>query len=157
MDVNWLVSLLASIPLSILANLLTPRLKNWWGRQSLSRSRHRISQLESDLARIAKYASSASELSLFLSASILRFLFLFAFASAATALGTALLPTVFGPFSSLIVALATGFYLSSGLLAADALETLRKVRDFEQFQASQNKIISGLKAATERKGIGESK
>src|SRR5689334_2825347 len=47
-----IVALLLAFPLSLLANLLTPNIKNWWAQRSIKTLQRRIQKLEGDLAKI---------------------------------------------------------------------------------------------------------
>jgi hypothetical protein len=44
-----LIAIALAIPLSVVANLLTPRLRDWWSQRSKKRLQDRISVLEHDL------------------------------------------------------------------------------------------------------------
>jgi hypothetical protein len=48
-----LVAILLAIPLSVLANLLTPKVQRWWGTTSRSRKIKRMENLKNELERIA--------------------------------------------------------------------------------------------------------
>jgi len=55
-DLGWwgfvisVVALLGAYPLSLLANLTSPALKNWWAERSIASTRKRIDKLEKQLA-----------------------------------------------------------------------------------------------------------
>src|SRR6266550_4235035 len=65
-DLAWwgvflaVVALIAMLPVSILANILTPKLKNWWAERSEASTRKRIETLEKILA---DYEQNYKELS----------------------------------------------------------------------------------------------
>ncbi len=52
MDVSLVVGLLASVPLSIIANMLTPRAQRWWAKTSAARKEKRIQKLKAELAEL---------------------------------------------------------------------------------------------------------
>ena len=62
-QVNWIISFLMAIILSIIANLVTPNIRNWLAKWSESRSSARIEELRLDLEEISKYVDSPSKLS----------------------------------------------------------------------------------------------
>ena len=51
-EINWLVSLLVGIPLSIVANLLTPKLQNWLAKRSMQKSKKRITLINLEYKKI---------------------------------------------------------------------------------------------------------
>jgi heme A synthase len=59
-DLGWwgfvisLMALLGAYPLSLLANLTSPALKNWWAERSIASTRKRIDKLEKQLAEYMK-------------------------------------------------------------------------------------------------------
>jgi hypothetical protein len=60
-DLGWwgfvisIIALLSAYPLSLLANLTSPALKNWWAERSVASTRKRIDQLERQLAEYMQY------------------------------------------------------------------------------------------------------
>ena len=50
--IDWAISLVAAIPLSILANLMTPAIANWMARRSKVKSQKRRKILEKELAQV---------------------------------------------------------------------------------------------------------
>jgi len=52
MDVSLVVGLLAAVPLSIIANMLTPRTQRWWAKTSAARKTRRIQKLKAELAEL---------------------------------------------------------------------------------------------------------
>jgi hypothetical protein len=58
-----IVGLALLLPASILANLLTPMLKNWWAERSVASTRKRIAKLEEELAQaVAEYPEPSETL-----------------------------------------------------------------------------------------------
>jgi hypothetical protein len=54
-SVIGVVAFFLSVPMSVLANLLTPRVQNWWALRSKNAARKRIASLERNLWRISQY------------------------------------------------------------------------------------------------------
>jgi hypothetical protein len=60
-DLAWwgfvlgVLALLLMLPASIFANILTPKLKNWWAERSVAATRKRIEKLEKELALCEPY------------------------------------------------------------------------------------------------------
>ena len=57
-DLGWwafwisLLALISAFPLSVLANLASPKIRNWWASRSRAALQKRIAVLESDLAHM---------------------------------------------------------------------------------------------------------
>lgn len=51
MSMDLIIGLAVSVPLSIVANILTPRVLRWWDRRKRTMSDRRMRQLQEDLAR----------------------------------------------------------------------------------------------------------
>src|SRR5438445_11974470 len=60
-DLGWwgfvisIIALISAYPLSLLANLTTPSLKNWWAERSTASLTKRIGKLEAQLAGCMQY------------------------------------------------------------------------------------------------------
>jgi hypothetical protein len=66
----FFAGLIASIPLSILANIATPYVADYWARWSQGRKEKRIDKLVTQLARVARYHEDRSALAAFLAVNI---------------------------------------------------------------------------------------
>jgi O-antigen/teichoic acid export membrane protein len=146
-NINWLVSLLAAIPLSIAANLLTPYIRDWFAKRSSKKAQKRIKEIEFEQGIVARYAESKEDLSLFLLGTILRVLVLFSLASGIALMGflpnvTPLVPGALYGAGGMISALA---YLLGITRGVSALGTLRKVENFNEYNAEVESLKSTLK------------
>jgi len=56
-----ILALILAFPLSLLANLLTPRIRNWWAERSINSLTHRIADLEKELAGLQEPVISDGE------------------------------------------------------------------------------------------------
>ena len=152
-QINWIISLLMGILLSIIANLFTPSIRNWLAKRSESRSSARVEELKLDLEEISKYANSPSNLSLLISHTIIQVLIFFSLASAIASLGTAM-PFVLWSVNvryNELEYLSPLYLLSSSLLylvgVMNALKVSRiinKVRNFDKYKSNMEKIIISL-------------
>jgi len=52
MDVSLIVGLLTAVSLSVIANMLTPRVQRWWAKTSAVRKTKRIQKLKAELAEL---------------------------------------------------------------------------------------------------------
>src|ERR1035441_9883765 len=50
-----IAAIVLAFPLSLLANLLTPDIRNWWAGRSIAAMRRRLSDLESERAKMETY------------------------------------------------------------------------------------------------------
>lgn len=57
-----IIALLLTIPLAVTSNLLTPMVKDWWGKSSAKRAAKRIVRLEREYEKIANFKQSKNEL-----------------------------------------------------------------------------------------------
>jgi len=48
----WIAALILAFPISIAANVFTPRILNWWSARSIASLKGRIAKLESNLAAV---------------------------------------------------------------------------------------------------------
>jgi len=63
-DLGVVIGILAivlTIPLSLVANLMTPSIKNWWAARSTASLRKRIDKLENQLAEYEQYTEMSEE------------------------------------------------------------------------------------------------
>jgi hypothetical protein len=52
MNISFVIGLLLANPLSIIANVLTPGIQNWWARTNSARKQKRIAKLRKELDRL---------------------------------------------------------------------------------------------------------
>jgi hypothetical protein len=139
--INWLISLLAAIPLSIAANLLTPFIRDWFARRSSQKAATRLEEIEKELVFVSEMAASERELLRFVLWSLLRVLVYFAMASAIATLGSmpwAIMPIrsdIVGPAFAAVGAISAMLYLLAVLRGNDAAKVLWQVRHFEKYKA----------------------
>lgn len=48
----WIAALILAFPISITANIFTPKILNWWSARSIASLKQRIAKLESNLAAV---------------------------------------------------------------------------------------------------------
>lgn len=53
-SVLWGVAFVLAVPLNVLANLLTPKLRNWWSERSVTVLQKRTEKLEADLETLSE-------------------------------------------------------------------------------------------------------
>ena len=153
-QVNWIISLLMAILLSIIANLVTPSIRNWYAKFSKKRSSARVEVLKSELEEMSKYANSPSELSLLVSYSILQVLVFFSISSAIATLAT-IMPfmsenisystqCIIEIFSPLYYLLSSLFYLLGVFMAQKTLRIISRIRNFDEYKSNIEKSIISL-------------
>jgi hypothetical protein len=150
-----LATIMATIALGILANLLTPdrgallhlisqsidRIQYWWARRSMLRAQRRIERLEAKLATIEKLATSQSGLLIYIVRQGLTFLSPLALAALVVllfSLSTVLPPgadsTVGGMVVLLLIPAALVLLLFPQRIS-DFSDRLRMIRDYPQSTA----------------------
>lgn len=158
-QINWLVSLVVGIALSILANLLTPYVQNWLATHSTGRALKRIGELEEELKEVSFYAESPAELSAYLLSSIMRLLVYFRMASAFATLGSlpsAIMPMIYeiaGPIYALIGLMSSLLYLLGVIRGQRVLRVVQRVRRFPEYKKEIDDMISSLKISSERRAV----
>jgi len=50
-----LVAILLAIPLNLVANLVTPKIRNWWAERSVTGLKRRIAELQNELTKANQY------------------------------------------------------------------------------------------------------
>lgn len=148
-EINWLVSLLVAIPLSIIANLLTPRFQNWLGRRSKKNALTRITQIETEVAEIAALAADPNKVQRRTLYSIVTILTWFSVGSLPIfyQAGVFLTPLGFGFEIAYAIGGGIGsvFYLMAILHGQRTLSLLRRVDNFASFEQEAKVELDRLK------------
>lgn len=153
-EINWLVSLLVAIPLSIAGNLLTPLFHNWKAGKSKRAAKARLTTLEKEIAQAKRLASDLNRLNTYLLVSLLTVILFFA------------LPGVFGGFVSVLFILPSSmdggilprfigassgmfsalFNLMAVVRAIEAVKVYKRVANFSNYEIETNALIERLRA-----------
>jgi len=153
-QVNWIISILIALLFSIIANLVTPSIRNWYAKFSKKRSSARVEVLKSELEEVSKYANSTSELSLLVSTSILQVLVIFSMASA-VATFAAIMPfmaknvldsdrLMMELMSPLYYFLSSLSYVLGVFMASNTLKITSRIRNFDKYKSNIEKSIIDL-------------
>ena len=152
-EINWLISLLVAIPLSIAGNLLTPLFQNWKSRKSQSAARQRLKVVEKELEQATRLYADPGQLNTYLLVSLLAVIVLFS------------LPNVFGGLFSMLfvfqwpvdsnlarmISAASGmfsalFNLMAIVRATQAITLYQRVRDFTKYEPETKTLLEQLRA-----------
>jgi hypothetical protein len=144
-SVNWALSLVIAVLLSIVANLLTSPIQNWLARKSTQRAERRVERLRGELVELERLAQSPLDLGLELAALAARVLIFLAFASAITTLASIPERFLSDETSVLLQALGTLCYLISLLLAIKLANTVMPLRYFKAHRERVERMIDSLK------------
>ncbi|MFM2584786.1 hypothetical protein [Vibrio campbellii] len=139
-DVNWAISLLAAIPLSVLANLLTPNIQNWLGRRSEKRSKKRLKQLEEQRETFIKYNENRTLFLIESTSVVLKVIVLIGLGNALNSI------PIFWEVSNVAAALA---YLMSVNIALPHLNLINRLKNFDLYN---EKIESEMQTLSETAG-----
>ena len=154
-EVNWLVSLLVAIPLSIAGNLLTPRFQNWRSSKSRRTAERRLATVEKELRQVEKLSSNPSHLNTYLLVSLLSVLVLFSFSNVVSSFFSVLfvaptdshlLARLFGAMSGMANAL---FNLMAIIRASQALTVYQRVRDYPTYSIKTQQVVETLRQASQ--------
>lgn len=154
-SVNWAVSLVLAVLLSIVAHLLMHPLQNWIARQSAVRGQRRALTLEEELRSLENLARSPFDFAVATAVSGIKIVIFFALASAITTLSNIPAQLVSERVVSdvvgvVLMGVATLMYLLSMLLAVDMLWKVTRVRNFNAHRQGLERAIEELKAGTPR-------
>jgi hypothetical protein len=161
----FILGLLLSIPLSIIANIYTPTVKNWLAKRSVTRAKSRVDQLTKELDLISLYRQDRGKLQELLLSNILRAIY-------ATSVGGILAATLFLAAQTIqevqypyffIPSTVARFTLSEALvtlgysvivlvalltvrICTTALQTLNRVWSFESYERNTQAILEELRS-----------
>lgn len=68
----FILSVLLAIPMGVIANLITPHIKNWWAKSSAFRAEKRLGKIESEHSKILFYNENKQDLIIYISKTILQ-------------------------------------------------------------------------------------
>lgn len=135
-DINWALSLLAAIPLSIVANMITPKVQNWFGRRSGDKARKRIDELEHELDNIEKFIENKENFYLYLVRQGFIILMLLGIGN----LVSSIIPIISGVFGSIFYLIA----INKGLKSAQLIEN---VTNFDSYKDKINAQIIEMRSS----------
>lgn len=127
---DWVITLLISIPLSILANLFTDPFKQWLASRSQEQSKKRVQELERELRYLEELANDRKQLSIENTKVLLRTLI-------DIGLG--------GAVSSIIFFAGIIFYLMAVVEAYSHMRLLNRISDFNNYKSYIEQRIARLK------------
>jgi hypothetical protein len=127
---NWLVTLLISIPLSILANIFTDPFKQWLAGRSQEQSKKRVQELERDLRYLEELENDRERLSIENTKVLLRILI-------DIGLG--------GAMSSFVFIIGILPYLMAVVEAYSHMRLLNRISDFNNYKSYLEQRIARLK------------
>ena len=154
LNTSFWLGLAAAIPLSILANLLTPRIQRALARRSEARAARRAAQIQAELEEIERLTKEPGRLQTFLLESVLLITLL------TSAVGV--LAGVFFTLSNLLG--ISGLFASMGQLVAvaggvmvmkECIEVLRKSRRARDAEKFKTEVQAELRELTPQNEGGE--
>jgi hypothetical protein len=149
-SINWLVSLIGAVILSIIANLVTGPVQNFLARRSERNAAHRISGLQERLKRIELYRTSPEALLGRALQGALHILLYFSFAGAIQSVSSFLFITGPEDMAELLVIsaqmISAALYLIGARLGFRALWWMQLVREFAKTESDIQQEISDLRS-----------
>ena len=138
-EVNWALSLIAAIPLAVIANLLTPKVANWLGSKSVEKAKRRIADLQEELKKVYDLAHDPIMLSHENNIALFKVLGFIAIGSAMDFFGVLAIP------------LGAVFHLSAFMMALKHISLLRNCQNFKAYESKTTDYIEKLEEQTSNK------
>ena len=139
-EINWALSLLGAVILSIIANLLTPIIQNKLAGRSTRRARRRLRELEADLSKVSLFALNRQQFYLHLAHRGFLTLVLIGLGGAMASI----IPIFSGFVGSIFYLMAVGNAMESSRL-------ISKVSRFDEYKASIESQINEFKSLAQKK------
>lgn len=164
--INWVVSIIGAIVLSILANLLTSPVQNRLARINAKRSEKRIQQLQSQLAQIENFVSNSPTFYSYILLLIVKIVLitLIAFAVSDITLASINVAVDLARYHRYINVLYAISQFTTSLLyiiginyTFVALRTIKRVQAFHEYKAEVERTISSFKKPEIKSELDEAK
>lgn len=134
-EINWVISLLAGIPLAVFANLITPKIANFLSGISRKKNKKRISKIKSELEEIELLVKNPEKINLETAISIFKVLLIFGLASLIAAIP--LVEIITGPLAALC-------FLWAVDTTVDQMSKFINCRDYEKYKDNTETILGKL-------------
>jgi hypothetical protein len=152
-EINWLLSLLIAIPLSILGNILTPTVQNWIGGHSKNAAKKRIEILENEISQHTLFFNNRS---IFNSHLIMQLIVLIVFLAIPNVLMGVLASFMFTPLPeslfpimqfmpALIMIITSLFNVMAVVRAIQSIKLFNRVENFSKYELETMALINKLK------------
>jgi hypothetical protein len=153
-EINWLVSLLVAVPLSIAGNLLTPVFLDWRSRRSKTAGAKRLRTLIRDHKRLERFAAEPVRLNTYLLVTLLSALLLFAIPGVISGFSSmfTIVPPVGGSKVTSSITFIAGFAsavfnLNAVMIIVRTFRIYRNVMNFSQYRHTIEARIESLRNA----------
>ncbi|HXU37338.1 MAG TPA: hypothetical protein VN937_13335 [Blastocatellia bacterium] len=156
--INWFISIVGAILLSILGNLLTTPVQNLLARRSMKRSKKRVGELKAQLSQIETFVNTPSTFYLFIISIMTRVTVITLIAFALSDMTSAsinasvsltrfikIYPEILYAASQLLTAL---FYVIGVNYTLKALRVIKRVQHFSEYKGQIEKAIASLTKAS---------
>ena len=143
MDANFWLGLAAGIPLSILANLITPKTQQWLAKRSSAKAAKQVIQLKEELAELERLVSEPGRLQTYLLEGVLLITLLTSMFAVITGLAFAI-GSFFGSPSHVM---AFGQLLAVGsaiVVSKECIDVLRKSNRARNLSDYKARVIAQL-------------
>jgi hypothetical protein len=161
----FIAGLVVSIPLSIIANIYTPKVQNWLAGRSTTRLTRRVRELRSELDTISHYRDNRSSLNELLLGVILRTtyvgsiggilagaLFIMGRTLSDAPIGSIYIPNIYTEFTfnDIVTVLGQLTTVLTALiivrLCSNGLKTLNRVQNFDSYQEAAQSALDRLES-----------
>jgi len=127
----WL-GLLLSIPLSILANLLNPKLETLWAHHSQHRAKKRLQKLRRDLDAVQRYRDNPQAFTEYLLIIVIKVAYATGSVGVFSLVVDTFIPGSIGLIASRLLSILAGLLIVR--VSSQALDTFQRVRNYDDYQ-----------------------
>lgn len=154
-DINWLVTFIIGIGLSILANLLTPPVQNWMAGRSQKSAERRIKIVQKELGEMSRFATDSTSLNSYLILGLMIVILSFAVTNVLNSFHSSLMYTAWkNDITSFLSGGTQGLIIALNLTAMrrviEAVRVYKRVINFDVYKVETNALLSKLEELAAR-------
>lgn len=143
MSSDFWLGLLLSIPLSILANILTPKLESLWAHHSQRRAKKRLQKLRRDLDAVQRYRDDSQTFTEYLLITVIKVAYVTGSAGVVAILVNTFIDKAFAVFASRLLSILAGLLIVR--VSSQALDTFQRVRNDDDLQKEIEQLTEQTK------------
>lgn len=132
MSTDFWLGLLLSIPLSVLANILTPKLETLWAHHSQRCAKKRLQKLRRDLDAVQRYRDDSQAFTEYLLITVIKVAYVTGSVGVFSIIVNTFVPGSFSSIASRLLSILAGLLIVR--VSSQAIDTSQRVRNYDDFQ-----------------------